>query len=220
MSTASKKRALIFQGGWAGHYPEAWAKLMAEDLIAGGLEVEVIDSLEPLAQTEYLCEFALLVPCWTMGQLSPEQSAGLFQAVRSGVGLGGNHGGMGDAFRGNVKYEWMVGGHFLGHPYVGPYTVEVVDRNHVITAGLPESFAYDSEQYYMAVDPAVAVLAESDYTHEGQTCRMPVAWTKVWGAGRVFYCALGHDPSEFERHPAARELTRRGLLWAANVEVL
>jgi hypothetical protein len=50
-----------------------------------------------------------------MGQLSREQSAGLQQAVRAGTGLAGIHGGMGDAFRGNLEYEWMVGGHFVGH---------------------------------------------------------------------------------------------------------
>jgi uncharacterized protein len=124
---------------------------------------------------------------------------------------------MGDAFRGDLDYEWMVGGHFAGHPHVGEYTVRITDSTHPITAGLPAQFAYRSEQYYMLMDPGVHVLAETDYVYEDRTVRMPVAWTKPWGRGRVFYCSLGHDPAEFTTYPAALELTVRGLRWAAGV---
>lgn len=215
MNSRSRKRALIFQGGWTGHQPHVWANHLAQDLGAAGLAVEIVDSLEPLEATSWLQEFALVVPCWTMGVLTPAQTRSLVEVVRAGTGLGGIHGGMGDAFRGNLDYEWMVGGHFLGHPHVGPYTVELEMQEHPITRGLPLRFDYDSEQYYMAIDPAVEVLASSEYSLDEGTCRMPVAWKRQWGAGRVFYSALGHDPAEFHRHPAARELTRRGLLWAA-----
>ncbi len=150
-----------------------------------------------------------------MGQLSPEQSAGLQAAVRSGTGLAGIHGGMGDAFRGDLNYEWMVGGHFVGHPHVGPYTVRVTQPGDQIMAGIPREFTYESEQYYMLVDPAVRVLADADYTHEGHTCAMPVVWTRTWGSGRVFYSALGHAPTEFDRWPEVFEMSVRGLLWAA-----
>jgi type 1 glutamine amidotransferase len=43
---------------------------------------------------------------------------------------------------------------------------------------------------------------------------MPVAWKRRWGAGRVFYCSLGHHIDDFDV-PEAREIVRRGLLWAA-----
>jgi hypothetical protein len=76
-------------------------------------------------------------------------------------------------------------------------------------------FAYDSEQYYMMVDPVIHVLAETDYTFEGKSCTMPVAWTKSWGAGRVFYSALGHRPEEFDLFPDARRLALQGIAWAA-----
>ena len=65
-------------------------------------------------------------------------------------------------------------------------------------------------------DPGVHVLADSAYMHEGRTVVMPVAWTKHWGKGRVFYNALGHAPSEFTDFPAARALTVQGIRWAAN----
>lgn len=211
------KKALFLAGGWEGHHPDRIVQLFAADLEAAGLAPEIVKSLDPLADAEALKAYALIFPCWTMGPLTPEQEKGLVAAVRAGVGLGGIHGGMGDAFRGRLDYEWMVGGHFVGHPHVGPYEVRVTDRAHPATDGLPARFAYRSEQYYMLVDPGIHVLAETDYVYEDRTVVMPVAWTKSWGAGRVFYQALGHEPAEFDEFPAARRLTVQGCLWAAGL---
>ncbi len=209
------KRALIFWGGWDGHHPEAVANLFAGELRKAGFETVIDPHLDRLADGDALRMFDLIVPCWTMGSLSPGQTVGLQAAVKAGTGLAGAHGGMGDAFRGNVDYEWMVGGKFAGHPYVGPYTVRLTDREHPVTEGLPSDFVYESEQYYLLVDPGIHVLAETDYSFEGRTVAMPVAWTKKWGAGRVFYSALGHNPDEFARFPTALDLTMRGMIWAA-----
>ncbi|HAU36730.1 MAG TPA: hypothetical protein DCX07_03305, partial [Phycisphaerales bacterium] len=125
------------------------------------------------------------------------------------------HGGAGDAFRGNVGYEWMVGGIFAGHPHVGDYEVRLTGRKHVITDGLPKTFPYKSEQYYMLVDPGNEVLAETVYTHEGRQVVMPVIWTKAWGKGRVFYSSLGHVAQEFRDYPHVLAMTVRGMKWAA-----
>jgi len=209
------KRALLIAGGWNGHQPEKFVHIFAEELRARGLAPQVACSLDCLADQKALEEFSLIFPCWTMGSLSPEQAKGLLGAVASGVGLGGIHGGMGDAFRGNLDYEWMVGGHFVGHPTVGDYLVKITDKGSPITQGLPEGFRYNSEQYYMLVDPGIHVLADTDYLFEGRVCRMPVAWTKTWGKGRVFYSALGHAPEEFTAHPEALRLAVQGVLWAA-----
>lgn len=211
------KRALLFAGGWEGHQPQVFARLLAGHLRTAGVETVVEDSLACLDDAARLQTYDLLIPCWTMGQLSPEQTAALVGAVRNGTGLGGIHGGMGDAFRGNLDYEWMCGGHFAAHPHVGEYSVRIMPPAHPVTRGLPAEFTYQSEQYYLLVDPGVDVLAETDYRSEDRVVRMPVAWTKSWGRGRVFYSALGHDPAEFTRHPAALALTLQGLRWAAGL---
>lgn len=211
------KKALFVCGGWDGHNPERIVQLFAQDLGPHGLEPEIVTSLDQFADLDWLRRFALIFPCWTMGALTNEQERGLVSAVRSGVGLAGIHGGMGDAFRGRLDYEWMVGGHFVGHPHVGDYAVRIADWASPITAGLPASFAYRSEQYYMMTDPGVHVLADTAYLFEGRSVTMPVAWVKTWGAGRVFYNSLGHHPDEFVQFPAARRLTVRGCLWAAGL---
>jgi type 1 glutamine amidotransferase len=74
-----------------------------------------------------------------------------------------------------------------------------------------------SEQYYLHVDPSNQVLATTPFGGEHVEwiagTVIPVVWKRRWGAGRVFYCSLGHVASDFEV-PEAREIIRRGLLWA------
>lgn len=217
MNCRSIKRALILAGGWEGHKPLETAAMLSKGMEARGIQTEIETNLEILADANALMDFDLISPCWTMGQLSAEQSGGLQNAVRGGCGLAGIHGGAGDAFRGNLEYEWMIGGHFVGHPHVGEYTIRLRGPGFPITEGLPGAFPYRSEQYYMLVDPATTVLADADYHYEERICPMPVAWVKKWGAGRVFYSALGHDPADFDEFPHALELTLRGFQWAAGL---
>ena len=79
-------------------------------------------------------------------------------------------------------------------------------------------FDYHSEQYYLHVDPGIEVLATTtfDGTHAPWTkgTVMPVVWKHRYGAGRVFYSALGHNAAELD-HPQAQTILRRGLSWAA-----
>ena len=46
---------------------------------------------------------------------------------------------------------------------------------------------------------------------------MPVAWTRMYGQGRVFYHSCGHTPEVVEQ-PETLEMCRRGVLWAARAE--
>jgi type 1 glutamine amidotransferase len=212
--TMKTPTAILFHGGWAGHEPDQCADLFSQGLRARGFAVDTFDHLDILDQADRLAAADLIVPIWTMGTITKAQLENLSAAVRSGVGLGGFHGGMGDAFRGATDYEWLVGGHFVGHPHVGPYSVQVVQPEHPVVAGLEPAFDYDSEQYYLLTDPGNDVLATTEYTHDGQTCAMPVVWTKRWGQGRVFYSALGHKIGEFDQHPKVFEMTLAGLEWA------
>jgi len=208
-------KALIFWGGWDGHTPEKTSQILARELKAKGFDVEVAATQDCLADLEKLKGFDLIIPQWTMGEMKGEHWANLSKAVREfGVGLAGCHGGTGDAFRGNLEYQWMVGGQFVGHPFVGEYRVQLTCKD-PITAGLAASFPYNSEQYYMIVDPGVRVLATTPYVYEDQVTIMPVIWTKQWGKGRVFYSALGHSFQEFIDYPAVLAMTIRGFEWAA-----
>jgi type 1 glutamine amidotransferase len=211
------KRALIVQGGWPGHKPEAFSDRVATHLRACEFDVRVEDTTEVLGDVALLARCDLIVPNWTMGALDEEHERHLLEAVRAGNGLGGWHGGMGDAFRASLMYKMMVGGQFVSHPgNVRNYRVRITDRDHPITRGV-EDFDIESEQYYLHVDPSNHVLA--DTTFDGRVLpwidgvTMPVAWTRSWGAGRVFYLAVGHAPHEFDI-PEVWTMLTRGLAWA------
>ena len=212
------KRALIVAGGWEGHEPRQCAALFAGILREDGFAVEQSDTLDVCLDADRMRQCDLIVPIWTMGQITPAQEEGLLAAVAAGTGIAGWHGGMGDAFRNNPNYQFMVGGQWVAHPGdIVDYTVQIVDHDDPITAGLAD-FAMHSEQYYLHVDPSNEVLATTTFggAHAPWIagCVMPVVWKRRYGAGRVFYSSLGHVLADFDV-PEARELTRRGLHWAA-----
>ncbi|MBS1723402.1 MAG: ThuA domain-containing protein [Armatimonadetes bacterium] len=220
------KSALVVWGGWGGHEPEAVANLMAELLRSEGFEVEVSNSLGSFADLARLRSLSLIVPVWTMGEIAHELCDNVCAAVREdGVGIGGCHGGMCDAFRGSTEWQYMTGGQWVAHPGNDgvKYTIEIAkDVSHPITEGLAD-FEVSSEQYYLHTDPANLVLATTQFPNPTVTgtdaelvnpCRMPQVWTRQYGRGRVFYTALGHQRNVLEQ-PTPKEILRRGLLWAA-----
>jgi uncharacterized protein len=211
------KRALIAWGGWEGHQPKQCADIVADLLQGQGLAVEVANTTESFGDPE-LGRFDLIVPNVSMATISKGETLNLSLTVERGTGLAGFHGGMGDSFRLDTTYQFMVGGQFVAHPgNIISYRVSITNRDDPITAGLCD-FEYHSEQYYMHLDPSNEVLATT--TFSGEHCAwtkgvaMPVAWKRHHGAGKVFYCSLGHAASEFQV-PQMRTMLVRGMLWAA-----
>lgn len=216
-----KRRAIILSGGWEGHDPRGTSSWMAALLQEIGLDAEIHESLMILDKPEPLWDLALVVPNWTMGTLTFEQEKNLLGAVESGTGLGGFHGGMGDAFRGQAHYQFAVGGQFVAHPDDHQtYQVEFTRSPHELTRDLAD-FSITTEQYYMHTDPANEVLASTVFQTQSAPwingTRMPVVWIRHHAKGRVFYSSLGHSLREMQ-HPTVRELMRRGLRWAARLD--
>jgi uncharacterized protein len=212
------KKALIVYGGWPGHSPKETAEIVAADLRGLKFEVEMSGTLDSFNDEARLKTYDLIVPHWTMGELTQGQEKALIATVFEGVGLGGFHGGMGDAFRNCTGYQFMVGGQFVAHPdNHKDYEVHLLHNNDPITSGLTDFTVY-SEQYYMHVDPSNEVLATMMFQTTSAPwvngTVMPVVWKRKYGHGRVFYQSIGHSTKEFEV-PQVREITRRGLAWAA-----
>jgi len=214
------KKALIVVGGWEGHEPKQCGEIVGRALAEAGFSIEVSDTLDVYADKDRMHSLSLIVPMWTMGQIKPEQEKGLLEAVKSGVGIAGWHGGMGDSFRLNTGYQFMVGGQWVAHPGgVIDYVVNISKPTDPIVAGLAD-FKMHSEQYYMHVDPSNEVLATTRFTGEhGGTpwikgTVMPVVWKRRYGEGRVFYSSCGHVAADF-KVPEVLEIQRRGSLWAA-----
>ena len=211
------KKVLFVWGGWEGHEPKQCVDIFAPIMENEGYEVTISNNLDVYLDADKLKSYDLIVQSVTMSEITNEQLAGLQAAIVEGVGFAGWHGGSGDSFRQQTDYQFMVGGQWVAHPGgVIDYRVNIINRDDEITAGL-DDFDMHSEQYYMHTDPGNEVLVTT--TFNGDHCEwidgvvMPVVWKRRWGKGKVFYSSLGHVASDFDV-PEAKEITRRGLIWA------
>ena len=203
---------LVFAGGaihdWKGCSQEIIKSLSKQNdfnitVVEDDLEALVAPKLDP---------YDLIVFYYTVGEISDAQKNGLLNHIASGKGYVGIHSAA-DSFRGCPEYQAMVGGHFTTHPHYREYQVSIVDSENPITKGLVE-FNVTDEQYILDYDRRVNVLASALY----QGKMMPVAWTKSWGDGRIFYLALGHDAAACQ-HENFSLLLQRGAVWASTPAV-
>jgi type 1 glutamine amidotransferase len=212
------KKVLFVYGGWKGHEPVKCRDIFVPWMEAEGANVILADHLDIYKDKELMEGLDLIIQVWTMGEITGEQESGLLEAVKGGAGIAGWHGGLGDSFRNNVAYQFMVGGQWVAHPGgVIDYEVNIIDHKDNVTKGL-QDFKMHSEQYFMHVDPNVKVLATTTFTGEHapwiEGNIVPVVWKKVYGKGRVFYSSLGHVAADFDV-PEALEIQKRGIRWAS-----
>ena len=212
------KKVLFVYGGWDGHEPVQCRDIFVPWLESEGAKVFVYDNLDCYTDKSLMNSLDLIVQVWTSGQISSEQEKGLLNAVKKGVGLAGWHGGLGDSFRNNTQYQFMVGGQWVAHPGgIVDYEVTIKDKKDAIMKGIKD-FQMKSEQYYMHVDPNIKVLATTKFNADHaawiEGAVIPVVWKKMYGNGRVFYSSLGHVAADFEV-PEALEIMKRGIRWAS-----
>ena len=212
------KKALVVWGGWDGHEPKQCADRYEAFLKEEGFEVTVTDDQKIYTDKDFMSSLSVICPMVTMSSIEGDESQGLRDAVKSGVGIAGHHGGMGDSYRNDTEYQFMTGGQFICHPGgIIDYQVDVA-KDDPITEGI-SSFQMHSEQYFMHVDPSNEVILSTKMNDRPEApwvagTLMPVAWKRMYGEGRVFYSALGHVNADFEVNEAWT-VQKRGILWAA-----
>lgn len=222
MPDQSTRRAIIVRGGWEGHSPVEATELFIPFLKEEGFEVETFDGPHAYDDADRLAATDLILQCYTQGEATDQQVTNLFEAVRSGTGLAGWHGGIVDSFRASPDYLHLTGGQWAAHPggFVD-YEVSVVpDRaDHEIVVGLAPTWSHHTEQYWCLADDLNDVLVTSRFEVTEETpwrepLVVPAVWTRTWGSGRVFVSTIGHKLDDLEV-PEIRTLTERGLLWAS-----
>jgi len=219
-----KRKAMILCGGWDGHQPKLVTERFKKFLLAEDFEVAVEEKLDVLSDLNRLKELDLLIPIWTMCKedLPKPFFEPVSEAIGSGVGLAGCHGGMCDAFRNNVLWQFITGANWVAHPGCDgvKHRISIKSKSNPLTEGIKD-FDVSSEQYYLQTDAANEVLATTRfptvkwYHSANGEVDVPQVWVRKWGHGRVFYNALGHHDDVFDI-PEAFELMKRGLLWAAD----
>jgi len=138
-------------------------------------------------------------------ELSADQEDALLNFVDGGKGLVGIHG---TGWNIGTRAVDLLGGHANWHPPGLTFTVNITDATHPITDAA-EDFEVEDEIYMSAWFPEIQILATAEWADKPH----PVAWTKPYGAGRVFYTTLGHGPDTFTR-PGMQKLMTRGVRWA------
>jgi type 1 glutamine amidotransferase len=211
------KNVLIVYGGWNGHQPEVFAKKIASWLENQRANVTLSESTASYVEKELMQSLDLVIQHITMSKMSNRESRGLRDAIARGVGLAGCHGGLGDSFRNDTEYQYMVGGQFVKHPGGQiDYKVTISNTSDPVTAGIND-FNLKTEQYYMHYDPNIEILATTSFSGEHDAwidgVEMPVVWKKNYGKGRVFYSALGHSEDIFDV-PEIWNIMTRGIEWA------
>jgi hypothetical protein len=223
-------KACITYGAYESHTPAA-SSMMAQDLLEeAGYEVDMVTSLDVYEDKKYLDSIDLMVQCWTMATIEENeekhQLKTLITAVLDGLGFVGWHGGIIDSFRTQSEYEWFTGANFVTHlGGIIDYDVDIVEekKDDPIVAGL-SGFHLKTEQYYCNVDPGIiqgksgevlcTTTIHNDLMDWVDGVVMPAAYKRSWGEGKVFVVTWGHSWEDFEQAPEAKEILKRGMLWA------
>jgi type 1 glutamine amidotransferase len=121
-----------------------------------------------------------------------------------------------DTFHDDPTYVGMLGGEFLTHGPQVTVTVVVQDTTHPATAALPDRFEIFDEIYQFqewSRDRVHMLLALRGHPQSGEPGDFPLAWTRRFGEGRVFYTALGHREDVYA-DPRFRAHLAGGIRWA------
>jgi hypothetical protein len=160
----------------------------------------------------------------TTGELpmTAEEKQAFEHFIKSGHGFVGVHSAT-DTF-----YEWgtyndIIGGYFNNHPWHQMVSIEVVDPASKIVGFLGKSFQIDDEIYQtsdfradtshvlLRIDPSSVDLKKPGVVH--RYYGWPVAWTRLYGKGRVYYNGLGHEDAVW-KDARYQEMLLNGIKWA------
>lgn len=173
-----------------------------------------------------LGDFDALVLVNTTGEwgLSEEAKRALLGFVRDkGKAIIGVHGAL-DANYSWPDYAAMLGGGFGGHPLntldkpILNFPLVNEDATSPITRHWPTYFSQLNELYvpkgFSRKDTRVLLRINQDKMETGPagTSDIPIAWTRRYGAGRVFYSSIGHTRNSW-RDPDVRKMYLEAIRW-------
>ncbi len=197
------KNALLLIGG--DYHPFIrCGQLLAEALFrSGACQMTIADDREQLA---HLAGYDLVIIYTQGGALTPAQEAGLCDFVARGGGLIGIHSATA-SFTENERYLELIGSRFVSHGPLTEFAVAFSDHDHEITRRCSD-FRVVDEFYLLEPKSEFQTLATGSWHFQPH----PLVYVKSYGAGRVFYTALGHDERAFAQ-PEFQKLIHRAVRW-------
>ena len=182
--------------------------------------VEQADSAEQVTRAitaARLREVDGVVFASTTGTLAftPEGKRAFYDWMRAGGSFVGVHSAT-DTFHGDAEFQGLIGGEFETHGPQREVEVRVQDPAHPATEGLPATFRIFDEIYEFKnwSRPTVHMLLSMPrHPQSGAAGDFPLAWTRRYGSGRMFYTALGHR-ADVIANPLWRRHVAGGTRWA------
>lgn len=173
---------------------------------SGKLEVTATEDLSLLTDLSPYSAVAF----YTSGELalSDAQKQGLLTFVRNGGGFAGFHSAT-DTLYAWPEYGELIGARFESHPWTEEVRIDIEDPDHPTTRALAPSFRILDEIYQFREFSRTRSRVLMTLDEEGD---FPLAWTHLYGSGRVFYNALGHFDSTW-RDARFQQMLEQGLLW-------
>jgi type 1 glutamine amidotransferase len=132
--------------------------------------------------------------------------------VRGGRGLAGIHAAS-SGYDGVPSYIGLVGGHFKEHPGGVRLGHCQPMGSFPSVARLPATFALVDE-FYVFDQYNDSNLVDLRCDALGSPTKLPIAWHRQEGQGRVFYTALGHNAEEWSDPKILDDHVIPGILWA------
>lgn len=169
-----------------------------------GFSVDTTENSESFNE-KTLKNYNVIIFLSTTGDvLNDAQQLEMNRWVQAGGGFVGIHAAA------DTEYEWpwygeLVGAYFTSHPNnpnVRDASIKVLDRNHISTKHLPETWKRTDEWYnYKDIRPEINILMNLDEkSYEGGTNgeNHPITWYREFDGGRTWYTGLGHTNEAFQ----------------------
>jgi type 1 glutamine amidotransferase len=156
----------------------------------------------------------------TTGNLGVPDLGAFLDWIRGGRALLGAHSAA-DTYHDEPRFLEMLGAEFREHGRQAEVEVRVENRDHPAVAHWPPRFRVFDEIYHFTRNNRgqVTMLLSLDrhppdgLPGAGTPGDLPLAWVKEYGAGRVFYTALGHREDVWE-NPAFQAHLAGAIRWA------
>lgn len=204
---------------------EALKKICADN----GYKAEATDD-PSVFTSEKLSKFSCIIFSNTNNEAfySETQKQAFVDYIHRGGGFVGIHSASGS----ERQWPWfwaMIGGKFVRHPKLQPFTIKVIDKDHPATKFLGDTWAWEDECYFTnQLNPDIHILLAVDLStvddekkveYPGVTFGnyFPLSWCHEFEGGRQFYTALGHKEEYYKDAKFLAHLLG-GIKWALKEE--
>jgi uncharacterized protein len=198
---------LLFLGDHGPHQPYERFSQLQPVLASRGIVLDYTEDPQQL-KLDHLLSFDGLMLYANIEHITPEQESALLEYVAEGGAFIPVHCAS-YCFLNSPAYVELVGAQFRRHG-TGIVHTAIAAPSHPIMQGFDGFSSWDETYVHHRHHESNRTVLEY---HESDGLREPWTWTRVHGAGRVFYTAWGHDDRTWA-HVGFHNLIERGIRWA------